>query len=770
MPEIYDILIVYSIVDLIYRDVPLDDILPVSYRKVFQRTAELDKSINLRLAQNEKARNERKELSDKIAALEKDLVEAKNDIIEKQLGLELQFAMAALEEDASKEAIDQLYFNYYKEVEPFNKALEYAWDTLDVIPANLLGRKYYDNLMQEPSIEKYELHFKERPDSDQLVAAGLQLSRLMVGGVTDTPSKADVLAEWTNLLALTEDKYNRILDSTYNASTAGIQDRLDKIETERKAMQSALDEELMFWEGLGAEEHDSKALMYLKGTLNDDVLINEGSLFPLELLENRYEKYQQITQVIAGKMEELSTRFNQQSPLAKKLLTEEELVIDIPISIDPKIEDLLTRTSAIKKELRDLDEKYCSDLIIARKNTEVLSKIMELTSHMMYFMQFEVDGEQRLMTKTEFAKLAENEVAQDVFLGLIFQRLSNLYSTERFSNRGIAGLTTSFVSALTEVSYQRGLIKLKKKDKNERLSFKDYYPFIKVAINLMTQVLETPTLINPANNQEVLSLIERDTNLAYIPHISRNTLDLFDNIYSEQYNFAIYNVLELYKVISEKNLQNCNEQKGNKKKDCYENERIRNGILLYGTFMADMAMAQHPEEVKRAIQAVALPAGSSRVKREYGFNVSINSYFGLGLGNEVLTNSQIVDNQSATVGLSIPVGVAISWKFNKQRKDSWSFFAPILDLGAVTAFRIEEQNAPLPELSFKNVISPGGYLLYNIPKSPFSIGAGVQYGPQVRTISQTLDNGDIQLLESGAWRYMFMFGVDVPIFNLVKGE
>jgi hypothetical protein len=99
------------------------------------------------------------------------------------------------------------------------------------------------------------------------------------------------------------------------------------------------------------------------------------------------------------------------------------------------------------------------------------------------------------------------------------------------------------------------------------------------------------------------------------------------------------------------------------------------------------------------------------------------------------------------------------------KSENWSFslFLPIIDVGAITAYRLNQGNAQsdLPELSFSNLIAPGAYFLVNLPKSPFTIGAGAQFGPQARKI--TINNLE---QTSGAWRYGLIATIDVPIFNL----
>ncbi|MEL6969586.1 MAG: hypothetical protein AAFZ63_09870 [Bacteroidota bacterium] len=96
---------------------------------------------------------------------------------------------------------------------------------------------------------------------------------------------------------------------------------------------------------------------------------------------------------------------------------------------------------------------------------------------------------------------------------------------------------------------------------------------------------------------------------------------------------------------------------------------------------------------------------------------------------------------------------------------------PLLDLGAITAYRASPNNSifrvnQLPEFSWQNLFSPGAFIVYNFANSPFSLGVGGQYGPQLREIE--VETGDPLLVDS--WRFpMLFFAVDVPFFNLHTG-
>ena len=175
-----------------------------------------------------------------------------------------------------------------------------------------------------------------------------------------------------------------------------------------------------------------------------------------------------------------------------------------------------------------------------------------------------------------------------------------------------------------------------------------------------------------------------------------------------------------------------------------------------------MAPAQSPEDIQTAFANASAPIGSSQVKRKNIYDGSINSSFGMAFGREnldVLKERKLFPLNS--ISLTAPIGVSFSTKFHPNASGSWSLFLSALDLGAVTAFRLNSDSANLPELNFQNIIAPGAFIYYNIGNSPFSIGGGWQYGPLLRKIE--IDGTSVQ---TNASRILFSIAIDVPLLGL----
>jgi len=188
-------------------------------------------------------------------------------------------------------------------------------------------------------------------------------------------------------------------------------------------------------------------------------------------------------------------------------------------------------------------------------------------------------------------------------------------------------------------------------------------------------------------------------------------------------------------------------------------------LARYGTFMSTVATAKNSDDVEKAIEAAALPSGSSRIKRETPFNVSLNAYTGLFMGHEKIvgvTDNHVINNY----GMTAPIGVAISTGANHW---SYSAFISLIDIGAVTSFRFQNNDsvAQVPTILLKDIFSPGLFFSLGFPKCPLSFNLGAQVGPNLRNVNVKDDKGNIvnRYQDNVYWRFSASIVVDIPIFN-----
>lgn len=186
---------------------------------------------------------------------------------------------------------------------------------------------------------------------------------------------------------------------------------------------------------------------------------------------------------------------------------------------------------------------------------------------------------------------------------------------------------------------------------------------------------------------------------------------------------------------------------------------VKNDVLKYSMFIANVASAQNSQELHWAMETAALPTGSARVKRESLINISLNAYAGPFVGGEYLLDTPTTDAWGGIIGFAAPIGIAFSTGLSGA--GSLSLLASFLDVGALVSYRFSDPNAgDLPEVTFKNMLAPGGYVVYGVPKSPLSVGVGVQYGPQIRKL--TIDNVESK---TSAYRIGVFAGIDIPFLN-----
>jgi hypothetical protein len=208
-------------------------------------------------------------------------------------------------------------------------------------------------------------------------------------------------------------------------------------------------------------------------------------------------------------------------------------------------------------------------------------------------------------------------------------------------------------------------------------------------------------------------------------------------------------------------------------------------IYKYGAFLAAVVQSQNSDEIKNAIRAVALPAGSYSIKRRSYRNISLNAYPGITGGMELATN-KTGHELAPNFGFTAPIGLAVSWGYRsringlkyytkpgyRRRVDnserlpgnhfrsgqSGSLFFPLIDLGAVVLFRLDDSNESLPEdIGFQQIFSPGIMYAHGLPDLPISIMGGFQVSPQLRKIGEEKAN---------AFRFNVSLVVDLPMANL----
>lgn len=373
-------------------------------------------------------------------------------------------------------------------------------------------------------------------------------------------------------------------------------------------------------------------------------------------------------------------------------------------------------------------------------------------------------------------------VKRDLYFGILYQQARNINFQSGNNTHTVSSLletiknkTNSYETDITEYINQiqtitehaetvSAYLKDLKEKKKEVADFTGYYQLYQASFTMVNDafgITELPGFDRLFTNNTLYDFAAQGKR---IDSIIRQTTDLYLDIRTRQYASAIINAVGILDRFSEDPI----------------NKNLNNQLLKYGSLMANIASAKNSDEVKSAIEAIAMPVGSSRVKRLSSFNVSLNAYVGLALGHEWIggaENNDIIN----TTAVTAPVGIAVSWgnlrapftlhsqksgtkNDPKFRGHSFSLFVSLIDLGAVTAYRFggDTSVSKLPEIKLKNILAPGVFVSWGIKKTPLSLNAGYQMGPMLREVSATIHT----LANNYYQRLILSVTVDIPLLNL----
>lgn len=175
-------------------------------------------------------------------------------------------------------------------------------------------------------------------------------------------------------------------------------------------------------------------------------------------------------------------------------------------------------------------------------------------------------------------------------------------------------------------------------------------------------------------------------------------------------------------------------------------------------FTSGVVSAKTSEDVSTVIKQFAAPATTAIDKRQMPFSITLSGMPGLYLGMSRFVPEQLNETFPSepnpykfVAGLSLPVGFDFSFSLasnqrvlpsgatNKARAPSLGFFIGLIDLGAMLNYRLATNSTVLPvEVPWQSILSPGATLLFGFPNTPLTLGAGYQYGPQLRKFSKKM--------------------------------
>lgn len=362
-------------------------------------------------------------------------------------------------------------------------------------------------------------------------------------------------------------------------------------------------------------------------------------------------------------------------------------------------------------------------------------------------------------------QLIGDDIMLQIYLGLLSETLSSQDfffksgSAQIYFNKDIlAPAANSIDSAKKFIAFTDKLINnlqtidskirsIKTKQKaNEKVDYEDYYSVVDNTLNLFevtTKVDELPYLNRKLANNKIFYY---GKSFVYMGKLVNETA--FD-VHLKNYNSAIINTGMLIDTVFSL-MQNKNK-----------GLTISHKITRYGTFIVSLTTAENAEKAEQIIENMALPAGSARIKKHMAFSISLNSYLGGFYG----TNDGFKSKDGLSYGVTGLVGVGLNWGIGRKHPMSISAFGNIIDIGALAAFRLND-NAEDYKFKIKlgQILSPGGFVVVGLPNMPISVLAGYQYAPLIRTIQ---NNSTMLLYDPNYNRGRFTVGVvvDIPLMH-----
>lgn len=394
-------------------------------------------------------------------------------------------------------------------------------------------------------------------------------------------------------------------------------------------------------------------------------------------------------------------------------------------------------------------DKVAQDEVIC-PSTSNISGYIKLSAFVAEALRADVDGDGVFISDAKLRGLFNNGDLLHILVGLAFQRYieTDCYDDDHFTIK-IGATSYHLKNILDKVVTTRDLASLAFSDiskinanflaikanikSGSTINFANYGAMIDASFSLVETISKTlgGKLLDEDQIAADLTVLHKNLTTA---------VDFCTDIQQRNYS-GIFN--DIVKVINDNNL--------------FEDNSIKKEILTYLSFASNLASASSPDQVKNALDAVALPPGSYSIKQKSSFNISLNGYIGYNW------------DFSKGHGIYAPVGVAFSFGTDKSAGGAITLFGSIIDLGGIAAYQISNTDnnnnnntANLKQdITFESVISPSAQLFYEIPKWPLAVGAGWRMTPK---LFYNGSSGLTTVKPESAFHVSVL--IDIPLFTL----
>ena len=792
-PVAFNFLALYSMIGLAQQEqLGLEDIVPMTHRFIYDNYIEREKEVNFLIAETcadssdyQKLINQSSFLVRQINSIFLGFDSIQNNLMESVRRYEGQFCADSSNCPPAPLAADFLDYQAYSLQKILGSSTDQGF-SLMLLPQLLQGEMDSTTAARLNLLADYDRFFAQPHSPIQWKSAGLELTKRLSDPWYEDLSITDMLSHWRADLAayrLAVQHWQATVDSA-----GAFAQQQAKADAELDALKNLIKESKAFWKNQDTPNFNPKLslinLNSIAEAANLEVktriaLINQGlsaeeiqTRLPQAVLEAKNQLILNIKERLTKldkSLYELHPNIPGASPVQLDLIQDKE--VDQLTFTKTKIQGLENQLLKIKQQIYTLEHipGKINQTTKIRNNAKPILELTELLSQLMYGL-YTGGADAHWISFGQLDTLMDGAEKEMAFLGLLQQRLEKVNGIGLLAPNGIAQLARLTIKDLVQLSPE----KLEKPD-----SLKFYYK-AELVVNTMNRLMEIPMVIDQDSLSTLKPLIQLKSNLKGLPDVSSETLAFIYYLQKKDHQHAISSLITLLGDLSKIVLANDSskivqtiiqkdKKDKSKKKDKGKEEETsadRRSLAIqflkeYGHFIADLVDARTSDQVKNLLESIADPPGGSRAKRTSARTVGLNSYLGGNAGYETWTNTaESIDESFVSPGVNMPVGIAFSFSYARKNKPekrtSFSIFASFLDLGGLFTYVPSTDIAVDNTLSFKNIFKPGLQLHWNIPKSPFYMGIGGQYGIHYQTIKE-------EQIPIRSTRFFFSMGVDVPI-------
>ncbi len=180
--------------------------------------------------------------------------------------------------------------------------------------------------------------------------------------------------------------------------------------------------------------------------------------------------------------------------------------------------------------------------------------------------------------------------------------------------------------------------------------------------------------------------------------------------------------------------------------------------------LSQIAVIDNATDMEAIMQSYALPIGSSSIKRNSTFNISLNGYVGATAGLETAFGNDQKQTKG-NVGLAAPIGISSTFA-----NGNLTMFVSVLDLGALVNQRLGNDTTNYNGLKFEHFLSPGLGLYYNFKNLPITTGFHYNRISNLRNIDFQDGISTISEKNLSVNRLNFSILIDLPFFTIYNSS